>query len=126
MTEWELFSRYNYFKLADKERRAFDRWQSNAAVTASLFALALLAMYALLLDYLGYLLSTALFLFLYLRIFGSYRWAPILIGSIVAAVASAYLWTNVGLMLPGGISPWPSALRPARSKRARSSSCGSR
>jgi len=44
MTEWELLSRYNYFKLAAKDRRAFDRWQISAAVTASLFGLALLAM----------------------------------------------------------------------------------
>lgn len=44
MTEWEMLSRYNYFKLAREDRRAFDRWQRNAAVTASLFAVALLAM----------------------------------------------------------------------------------
>lgn len=44
MTEWELRSRYNYFKLADDERRAFDRWQARSGVTASLFAVALLAM----------------------------------------------------------------------------------
>lgn len=44
MTEWELLSRYSYFKLKDEDRRAFDRWQTSSAVTASLFALALLAM----------------------------------------------------------------------------------
>ena len=44
MTEWEALSRYNYFKMAREDREDFDRWQKSAAVTASIFALVLLAM----------------------------------------------------------------------------------
>ncbi|MDI7261041.1 MAG: tripartite tricarboxylate transporter TctB family protein [Thermodesulfobacteriota bacterium] len=69
--------------------------------------LALLAGYAILINFLGYLLSTAVFLVLYLRIFGAYRWLPIVIGSLIGAVGSAYIWAKVGLMLPGGFLPWP-------------------
>lgn len=72
-----------------------------------LTGLALIFGYVLLMDFLGYLLSTAVFLILYLRIFGAYRWTPIVIGSLIAAAGSAYGWERVGLTLPGGILPWP-------------------
>jgi hypothetical protein len=70
-------------------------------------ALSMLGGYAVLMDFLGYLLSTALFLVAYLRVFGHYRWMPILTGAAIAAGSSAYTWAKVGLMLPRGILPWP-------------------
>ncbi len=70
-------------------------------------AFGLLLAYIFLWDYLGYLISTALFFLVYIRVFGSYRWLPIVMGSLVAAIGSAYVWTLFGMMLPGGILPWP-------------------
>lgn len=78
-----------------------------ANVHRILITLSMLGGYALLMDLLGYLLATSLFLVAYLRVFGAYRWIPTLAGSVIAAASSAYMWAKVGLMLPGGILPWP-------------------
>lgn len=74
---------------------------------APLVAIVLLASYTFFMDYLGYLLSTALFFAAYLRVFGSYRWIPVLAASFGLAVASVYLWLSMGLVMPRGIVPWP-------------------
>jgi hypothetical protein len=90
-----------------RKTRTTGSWRAPEGIQRIPKALALLAGYAIFWDFLGYLLSTALFLILYLRMFGSYRWVPVLMGSVIAAAGSAYFWTSVGLMLPEGILPWP-------------------
>ncbi len=63
--------------------------------------------YVLGIQYLGYLLASALFFVVYLRLFSSYRWLPIVVCSFAGAVGAAYLWAHLGMMLPQGILPWP-------------------
>lgn len=63
--------------------------------------------YILLIGVLGYLLSTALFFAVCLRLFGAYRWAQTAIGSLAAAIGLAYLWEQLEMTLPQGILPWP-------------------
>lgn len=72
-----------------------------------LIAFGIFAGYILLIDPAGYLLATALFFAVYLRVFGSYRWAPILVVSIVIAIVASYALAAIGLMLPLGVIPWP-------------------
>jgi hypothetical protein len=70
-------------------------------------AVGILAGYVLLMDRLGYVLSTAAFLVAFLRLFGSYAWLWILVASLGLAVVLAHSWALLGLMLPGGILGWP-------------------
>ena len=90
--------------------RGFDaesHWKLGHNVKMVVMALAILACYVFLIDRLGYLLSTALFFTSYLRIYGSYRWTPVVIGSLAIALVSTYTWAFLGMMLPTGILPWP-------------------
>lgn len=57
--------------------------------------------------YLGYLLTTALFFVVYLRVFSAYRWLPILVSSSAGAFGATYLWSYLGMTMPQGILPWP-------------------
>lgn len=68
---------------------------------------AILVLYAFLIEPLGYLLSTVLFFVVYLRVFGGYRWTPIVAGSLAIAVSATYLWAKLEMMLPRGLLPWP-------------------
>ncbi len=70
-------------------------------------AVFLAAGYVLAIQYLGYLLATAVFFVVYLRVFSSYRWLMIVVSSFAGAVGAAYLWTYLGMTLPQGILPWP-------------------
>ncbi len=72
-----------------------------------LIAFGIFAGYILLIDPAGYLLATALFFTVYLRFFGHYRWAPILVVSIAVAVVASYGMAAIGIMLPLGVIPWP-------------------
>jgi hypothetical protein len=81
--------------------------KSERSIRLVLIAFAILVGYVLLIEHLGYLLSTALLGVVYLRVFSSRGWAQVLCGSVVAAVATSYLWVLTGMMLPKGILPWP-------------------
>lgn len=76
-------------------------------LASPLAALAMLAAYVLLVDILGYLMSTALFLAVYLRVFGRYRWPAVAAISVPFAVGSAWLWAAMNMLLPQGPLPWP-------------------
>jgi putative tricarboxylic transport membrane protein len=67
-------------------------------------ALAALFAYALLLERIGYLLVTFLFLTLMLRFMGALRWGPVLATAILSTVAS-YVLFSVWLRVP--LPPWP-------------------
>lgn len=82
-------------------------WRREKGLGKLLGALGLFAAYVLLIDVTGYLLATALFLAASFRLFGSYRWLPVLTGAVAIASGSAYLWARLGLMLPQGFLPWP-------------------
>jgi putative tricarboxylic transport membrane protein len=67
-------------------------------------ALAALFAYALLLERIGYLLVTFLFLTLMLRFMGALRWGPVLATAILSTVGS-YVLFSVWLRVP--LPPWP-------------------
>ena len=70
-------------------------------------ALAMLLVYIALINPLGYTLSTALFMAIYLRVFGKYGVLKVATISIAFALASSWLWSIMDMMLPQGILPWP-------------------
>jgi hypothetical protein len=82
-------------------------WGERAGLKRVGLALAMAVGYVTLITPLGYLLATALFFIVYLKLFSSYSWLLILAGSALGAMGSAYLWASLGLMLPSGIIPWP-------------------
>ena len=96
-----------YGALLSQKPELGGQWELGRNVRLPLTALAMLGGYIFLMDRLGYLLSTALFFALYLRLYGSFRWAPILVGSFAVALMSTYTWALLGMMLPTGILPWP-------------------
>jgi hypothetical protein len=66
----------------------------------------LFAGYVLMMDYLGYMVSTAIFLVACLRVFGTYPWVPVIVSSSVVSLGLTYLWEELGLVLPRSILPW--------------------
>jgi hypothetical protein len=82
-------------------------WGERAGLKRVALALAMAVGYVSLITPLGYLLATALFFALYLKLFSPYSWLLIVAGSTLGATGSAYLWATLGLMLPSGIIPWP-------------------
>ena len=70
-------------------------------------AFALLVLYIVLIEPLGYMLATGLFMAAYLRIFGQYRWLTVLALSGLFAIGSGWLWAMMNMMLPQGPLPWP-------------------
>ena len=70
-------------------------------------AFAMLVIYIALIEPLGYMLSTVLFMAIYLRVFGQYRWVTIAAISCLFAVGSGWLWAVMNMMLPQGPLPWP-------------------
>jgi hypothetical protein len=70
-------------------------------------ALAMLLIYIALIEPLGYTLATALFMAIYLRVFGKYGVLTIAAISLPFAFGSSWLWAAMDMMLPQGIMPWP-------------------
>lgn len=70
-------------------------------------ALAMLLIYIALIEPLGYTLATALFMAIYLRVFGKYGVLTITAISLLFAFGSSWLWVAMDMMLPQGIMPWP-------------------
>jgi len=70
-------------------------------------ALAMLLIYIALIEPLGYTLSTALFMAVYLRLFGKYGVLTVAGISIAFAFGSSWLWAVMDMMLPQGPLPWP-------------------
>jgi hypothetical protein len=93
---------YRELKTADNARRTI-----GPNFHLVLIAFAMVAIFVLLLDRVGYLVCTAVFFAVYLRYFGRYGWPAVLLGSVSFAVGSAYLWSEMSLMLPQGVIPWP-------------------
>lgn len=88
-------------------RESVADWGGSERTRWVIIAMAILAAYALLLSNLGYLLSTVLAFVLYLRLFSSYGWLPILAYAVLVSVGSAWLWASLAIGLPRGILPWP-------------------
>jgi hypothetical protein len=82
---------------ADTERR----------VWLPITALAMVLIYVALINPLGYMLATLLFMAIYLRVFGKYGVLKVATISIAFAVSSSWLWAALDMMLPQGILPWP-------------------
>lgn len=82
-------------------------WVKGSGTRTVIAAFGILAAYAFLLTPLGYVLSTMLAFLAYLRVFSSYRWAPIIAYSVVVSVGTAWLWELLAIALPDGIVPWP-------------------
>jgi hypothetical protein len=70
-------------------------------------ALAMLLIYITLIEPLGYTLATALFMAVYLRVFGKYGVLAIAAISLPFAFGSSWIWAAMDMMLPQGIMPWP-------------------
>ena len=70
-------------------------------------AFALLVAYVASLGLLGYILATALFMAVYLRVFGGYGVTKVALISIAFAGGSGWLWSFMNMMLPQGPLPWP-------------------
>ncbi|MGE3988116.1 tripartite tricarboxylate transporter TctB family protein [Pseudorhodoplanes sp.] len=71
-------------------------------------ALGLLILYVALIDPLGYTLATALFMAVYLRLFGRcYGLVKVATIAIAFSVGSGWLWSVMNMMLPQGPLPWP-------------------
>lgn len=88
-------------------RRAPGRPAVTGNPRIALVAFGLFAAYTLAIQPLGYLVATALFFGLYLRLFGRYGWLPTLVTAIAVAVGSTYLWYHVAMDLPVGLVRWP-------------------
>lgn len=69
--------------------------------------LLLLVGYVLVIDYLGYIVSTVLFFMIYLRFLGGYGWGRVLWISIVFGVSFGLIFSYVGMSLPTGFIPFP-------------------
>jgi hypothetical protein len=99
-------------KLSIKEIRS-ERNTTAAAPEAGdqywlpVIALAMLLIYIALIEPLGYTLATALFMAVYLRVFGKYGVLAIAAISLPFAFGSSWIWAAMDMMLPQGIMPWP-------------------
>lgn len=65
--------------------------------------LSMVAAYIIMIDYLGYTLSTVLFFTGFLKLLGGYRWGKALAYSLLFGVVSGYIFMQVGMALPTGI-----------------------
>jgi hypothetical protein len=70
-------------------------------------AFGILAVYAIALPPLGYLLSTALAVLAYMRILGGYGWLSSLLFAGGFSASSTWLWAWLAIALPQGVVPWP-------------------
>jgi hypothetical protein len=69
--------------------------------------LLILAGSSFLIPWLGYMLSTIIFFFAYLRLLGGYRWLAAFLWSAPLGILFAYIFTSAGMILPHGPIPWP-------------------
>jgi hypothetical protein len=74
---------------------------------APVIAFAMLILYVALLDSLGYVLATGLFMAVYLRLFGRYRILTVAAIAVSFAIGSGWLWAVMNMTLPQGPLPWP-------------------
>jgi hypothetical protein len=88
-----------------KENRA--GWMDAQGGLQVASAFGILFGYAIVMPHLGYLLSSFLAVVAYMRGLGGYRWRMSLIFAVVFAVASAWLWARLIIILPQGPLPWP-------------------
>lgn len=65
------------------------------------FVLVFLLGYSLLIERLGFVVSTSIFLVLLFRIMGN-RWIAVLIGSAVTTIVTYFLFTSLGVIFPKG------------------------
>lgn len=80
-----------------EEKRSQANLKKIALVVGSLFA------YALLLENLGYLITTSLLLFLLFSSMGSKKWWSALMASVLTALVTYYGFTFFGVLFPAGI-----------------------
>lgn len=71
-----------------------------------LTALSMLFVYIASIEWLGYALSTMLFMVAYLRVFGRYNILRVVALSVAFALSSSWLWAKMDVMLPHGVLPW--------------------
>jgi putative tricarboxylic transport membrane protein len=66
-----------------------------------------LIFYLAFLDYLGYILTTTLFIFFLLKVVGRKRWGPSILMAVVVSVSSYALFRmGLGVLLPKGFIHW--------------------
>ena len=70
-------------------------------------AICLLASYAFVMPYLGYLVSTFLVTISYMVYMSGYRWVPSLAFAIIFSVGTAWFWAWLVVLVPQGFFPWP-------------------
>ena len=80
-----------------EEKRSQANFKKIALVVGSLFA------YALLLENLGYLITTSLLLFLLFSSMGSKKWWSTLMASVFTALVTYFGFTFLGVLFPAGI-----------------------
>ncbi len=79
---------------------------TRAQLWAPITVISMLFIYIASIDWLGYALSTLLFMAAYLRLFGKYNVFTIAVISVAFAFGSNWLWTKMEMMLPHGSLPW--------------------
>jgi putative tricarboxylic transport membrane protein len=66
-----------------------------------------LIFYLAFLDYLGYLLTTSIFIFFLLKVVGRKGWGPSIFMAAIVSVGSYVLFRmGLGVLLPKGFIPW--------------------
>lgn len=87
----------------EESTRAFD---TRAQLWPPITVISMLFIYIASMDWLGYALSTFLFMAAYLRLFGKYNVFTIAVISVAFAFGSNWLWARMDMMLPHGSLPW--------------------
>ncbi len=82
-------------------------WRAEIGLKRVATVFVLLSAYAAAMPSLGYMLSTALFLFALLRFLGTFRPILSLVLSCLVAISSAWLCAELAIFLPTGFIPWP-------------------
>ncbi len=82
----------HWLSLSREEMRPASSWRDEPGLRRVAAGSALLVGYVAAIDFVGYVLATAMFLVLCFRIFGAYRWAYVLVASTALAIGSLYLW----------------------------------
>ena len=76
------------------------------ALAPGLWVSGLLAAFALALTSLGYFGCAALFMTVYLRSFGRYAWWRCVLGALIFAGVSSWVFTTLQVQLPKGFAGW--------------------
>ena len=82
-------------------------WPGGRSIRHVLAAFGILCLFAFVMPYLGYLLSTFLAGVAYMRGLSGYRWTHSLAFALVFAIGTAWLWAWLVVVLPRGPLPWP-------------------